>query len=457
MSAPPTDVAARLERLAAYAPPPGIDADAVWSRGRRRQARTWLVMGACAVVLAGFGSWAVPPVLRIAAEPVAVTALDAGLVLPDVLRQPDPWEPSFPAAPGPLSAIGYGYSSGWFSDGTPFWGVSATTGESRFLDLPGASTDIERMPVLSEDGTRLAYWLTGEVPDPVPTLGDGGVDERPVVGVAVLDLRTGVTARWARDTPRGMGTDGLAWSGSVLWWTGGDWDASSTAGGGSYEVVTRTWDIATDERAEVGSGPGAALSGLDAARPLQGGFVVTEGRRLLQVTGTEVRVAGRVATPLRDQAWSSASMSPDGALLAGIEEPDPSSVTSDAQRLLVGRVSAPSTDDGRIDVQPIGDVEAQAVLGWRSPSEVVVLTTDDVRTRTAEVVDVTTGEVRPLVDLSDPMNLPHVTADAWAGEIVPAPDAPFAPDPKKLGGWLLLATLAALLLAHAARGRRGHA
>ncbi len=46
MSAPPTDVAARLERLAAHAPAPGIDADAVWSRGRRRHARTWLVMAA---------------------------------------------------------------------------------------------------------------------------------------------------------------------------------------------------------------------------------------------------------------------------------------------------------------------------------------------------------------------------------------------------------------------------
>lgn len=456
MSAPPTDVAARLERLAAHAPAPGIDADAVWSRGRRRHARTWLVMAACAVVLAGLGSWAVPPVLRIAAEPVAVTALDAGLVLPDVLRQPGPWEPSFPAAPGPLSAIGYGYSSGWFSDGTPFWGVSATTGESRFLDLPGASTDIERMPVLSEDGTRLAYWITGEVPDPVPGRA-GEATEAPIVGVAVLDLRTGTTTRWRRDTPRGMATDGLAWSGSVLWWSGGDWDDSTTVvNGGSYEVVTRTWDLATDERAEVGSGPGRYLVGLDAAVPAPSGFAVLEGRRVLQVTGTDVVLMGRTDPYLRDQAWSRPAVSPDGSYLAGIEEPERSTTTDGAQRLLVGRVAGPG-DDGTVDLQPVGDVEAQAVLGWRSPSEVVVLTTDDVRTRTAEVVDVTTGEVRPLVDLSDPMNLPHVTADAWAGEIVPAPDAPFAPDPKKLGGWLLLATLAALLLAHAARGRRGHA
>ena len=47
-------------------------------------------------------------------------------------------------------------------------------------------------------------------------------------------------------------------------------------------------------------------------------------------------------------------------------------------------------------------------------------------------VDVTDGEPQPSCSSFDG-NTPQVAADAWAADVVPAPDAPFAPDPRLVG------------------------
>jgi F-type H+-transporting ATPase subunit delta len=78
------------------------------------------------------------------------------MVLPDVVRQPGGWEPAFPAAPGRLSAVGIGTRSGLWSDRSAVWGVSATTGESRFLDLPDALEELGVVAAVRSTGSDVA-------------------------------------------------------------------------------------------------------------------------------------------------------------------------------------------------------------------------------------------------------------------------------------------------------------
>lgn len=69
----------------------------------------------------------------------------------------------------------------------------------------------------------------------------------------------------------------------------------------------------------------------------------------------------------------------------------------------------------------------------------------------AWVLDVRTGERTALMAFSG--NTPQLAADALAAEVAPAPDAPFAPDPRLVGPGLLVAALvlrrAYLLAGHA--------
>lgn len=130
-------------------------------RGRRRQrVRTGAVLGALAVI--GMLGTAETPVLVERAQRVGPAVTDTRMVLPDLLRQPGGWEPSFPRTSGRLSAVGVGTRSRLWSSSNAAWGVSAATGESRFLDLADAG-ELLKHPVLSADGRLLAYWATGQV------------------------------------------------------------------------------------------------------------------------------------------------------------------------------------------------------------------------------------------------------------------------------------------------------
>lgn len=455
MPAPPADVADRLERLAALAPGGAIDPDAVWTHGRRRQ-RVRLGAALASVVAVGLlGATATPSALRLVAPPVATTRDADPLVLPDRVREPGRWEPPFQRAPGPLTAIALSSEGYGWSRNPVWWGVSGVTGESRFLRLSDASSEIEHRPVLSADGTRLAYWLTGDTPETLPDPDDLRDDDMdPVVGVAVLDLRSGETRRWETGTPRGLSTHGIAWAGSVLWWSAGDWDDGSVVGSGSSTMVTRTWDTLTDRRQRAVR----ATTEVDfyAAGPAPDGFVDLSGRSVRTVTGIQPGPRARLDRHLREQDWSRPAVSPDGARIAGIEEPDPSVVLDGPQAVLVGDLQRVDRPAGPTVLRAIGGVEAEAVLGWRSEREVVVLTSVPGR-RSLSVVDVETGDQEHLTDLSGAVNLPHFAADALAGDVVPAPDAPFAPDPRLVGFGLLVAAFAAWRVAVRVRGRREHA
>lgn len=452
MSAPSGDVVDRLERLSEHAPTAVADPAALWATGRRRQRRAWAAVVACAAVLAGLGGLIVPPALELSQRP-EVAASGSTLVLPDLIREPGGWEPEFPRVPGPLVAVGVGTRAGWWSSGIAWWGVSGKTGESRFLDLPGASTEADAQPELSADGTRVAYWVIGETPETVPdSAGMRDDDFRPVVGVAVLDLLTGDVRRWTTQSPRGMATVGLAWAGDVLWWSSGDWDEGSTTSQGSYTVVNRSWDLSTDARREAAGGTPESRLSLSQTGPAPDGFLAATRHGIRSVTAQGVGPTVRFDRHVLTQESSMTAVSPDGTRIAGIEQPDAEVVDDAPHALLVGTLATP----GEVtELQQVAEVEAHAVLGWRSDREAVVLTSvsGPVWRRDVSAVDVGTGESRHLLDVEG--NVPDVAADAWSAELVDAPDAPFAPDPRLVAFLVGLFLVVGAAVLRRVRSRRG--
>ncbi|TGN65590.1 hypothetical protein EXE59_17730 [Nocardioides eburneiflavus] len=452
MSAPPADVVDRLERLAAHAPGGAIDPDAVWTHGRRRR-RVRLGAALAAVAAVGLLGATTTPLLVERAQRVQPADVGERMVLPDVIRQPGGWEPAFPSTPGRLSAVGVGTRSGLWSDRNAFWGVSAATGESRFLDLPG-SIELGQ-PALSHDGSRVAYWIATTAD--VDALGQAGESAMLADGVAVLDLETGKRDAWTVESDHGLWVGGLAWAGDVLWWSAGPAQAQ---GDGALAARTRprTWDLDTGERDDTPSSVQRRVSP-NGVGHAPGGFVQQpSSRRLTLVSGHEPTTL-RLMLP--DDAPSAAgttdaTVSTDGSLVATLLMPDASTYDESPKAVLVGDL------EGRdVALRRIGDVSAQSVLGWRSATELVVASVDDVeagrpqRASRARILDVTSGAQDPLLAFSG--NTPHVAADAWTAEVVPAPDAPFAPDPRLVGLGLLAAAFVGWRITVRVRSRRGHA
>jgi hypothetical protein len=453
MSAPPADVVDRLERLAAHAPGGAIDPDAVWTHGRRRR-RVRLGAALAAVVAVGLLGTTVTPLLVDRVQRVEPADPGEGMVLPNVIRQPGGWEPAFPAAPGRLSAVGVGSRSGLLGDRNAVWGVSAATGESRFLDLPG-SLELGQ-PALSHDGSRVAYWIATTAD--VDALGQAGESAMLADGVAVLDLETGERDAWTVDSDHGLWIGGMAWAGDVLWWSAGP---ARAQGDGALVArsKTRTWDLDTGERDDTPSSAQRRVSA-NGVGDAPNGFVEQVGARRVQLVSgaadpTVIRLALPDGTPAT-AGTTQAAVSPDGSRLAGLLMPDRS--RSDDSRL---PVVAGELRGGDVTLSRVVGAEAQAVLGWRSPTQVVVASVDDVeagrpqRANRAWTLDVTTREQEPLLAFSG--NTPQVAADAWAGGVIAAPDAPFAPDPRIVGLGLLVAAFVGWRIAVRVRSRRGHA
>lgn len=94
-------------------------------------------------------------------------------------------------------------------------GVSAVTGEYRYLDLPGL---LPYGYALAPDGRHLAYWITGKILGE-PYANDGDTDEPPTdpdplpVGYAVYDTVTGkVSTRELFETQHGLHTYDMTWA-----------------------------------------------------------------------------------------------------------------------------------------------------------------------------------------------------------------------------------------------------
>lgn len=451
MAAPPTDVVDRLERLAAQAPAGDVDPDALWAQGRRRQRVRAGIVGAVLVVVALLGT-ATTPLLIERAQQVEPAASEDRMVLPDVLRQPGGWEPAFETIPRRLSAVGVGTKAGLWSSRNAWWGVSAATGESRFLDLPAAAVDGGGEPALSADGRRLAYWVSGEV-DGVPIVaGQVGEDLEPVVGIAVLDLETGERQVWEVASEHGLSVNGAAWAGDVLWWSAGPVREDKESGAIIGTSELHMWDLSTGDRSD----PGGGRPWLGQVGGAPGGFVEQRGdRQVTRVVGlgrpTTLRITLPDGTPEAADIIEP-TMSTDGSRIASLLMPNAGVFDGSPMVVLVGAVT-----DRDVELSPLDGVEGEAIAGWRSPTEVVLLGLEEShpsRALRASTVDVGTGERTPLLEYRG--NVPLVAADAWTAEVVPAPDAPFAPDPRLVGLGLLVAALALWRAGTRVRTRRGH-
>lgn len=98
----------------------------------------------------------------------------------------------------------------------PWFGVSATTGEYRFLDLPDMAEGVRMR--LSPDGRRIAYWMTGTTAgatwNPVGSSGFS-YDERPITGIAIYNTEDGSVVRNSIPSAHGLAMDqdygGMYW------------------------------------------------------------------------------------------------------------------------------------------------------------------------------------------------------------------------------------------------------
>lgn len=447
MSAPAGDVADRLERLAAQAPAAGVDPEAVWARGRRRHRRRAGAVLAGVAVIGLLGTVATPALVE-RVQRVEPAASGDRMVLPDVVRQPGGWEPAFGAAPGRLSAVGRGSRAGWWSAHPAYWAVSAVTGESRWLDLPAETSG--DFPALSADGTKLAYWMS------VGDFGTRADGQFPApTELRLRDLLTGEEQRWAPAADHGLMTLGMAWAGDTLWFKAG---AFRDAEQSSSRPTLHRWTWGSTARAS--SEPHTVSMNLTTVTTDTGGFLSATGSATARpwrvtasgdVTRLDLVANGRVSTP---------AVSPDETLVAGIQQGRRQQRYGIALPLLVGEIV-----DGGAAMRRVEPVDAAYVLGWRSPAEVVVAAPAnrdgnvDPEAMQVSVTDVTDPADFSFTELLDVegADLPQFAAGAWAAEVVPAPDAPFAPDPRLVGVGAMAALVFGVVLWRELRRRRGRA
>lgn len=244
----------RLAELAEDAPPGGPAPD-LWDRGRRyRRLRLGGTAVIATVVVVGLLALGTLDWWRARPEPVPANGTPA---LPQRIWMPSPFLPGTDdAGPlGQLAAIQNAERRGWGGTRSGLAGISATTGEYRFLDLPDVS---ENDVALAPDGRHVAYWYTGE------TRLSPNSESGPVVGVAVYDTSTGEVVRHEIPSDHGLmvGTADLIWADasrlvfSYATYRGGDADDDMAQSSGKDGPGLLVWRPGTDQ-------PPSILAGID--------------------------------------------------------------------------------------------------------------------------------------------------------------------------------------------------
>lgn len=200
----------RLADLAAEAgaDPAGHSGRDLWDRGRRVRrntlAGTALVVVIC-VLVAAVGGIAV--VNR--AHPHELRPAGSSAGLPDRVWSPSAWLPGTgSSAPGQLAMVLPSDRAGWRGTSPGWVGISASTGEYRFLDLPGRAQGTAI--ALAPDGRSVAYWLAGS-PSGSPTISPGSHGDT-VTGIGWYDTVTGQVRRQRVATKHGIWADWLLWA-----------------------------------------------------------------------------------------------------------------------------------------------------------------------------------------------------------------------------------------------------
>ena len=416
----------RLGDLAGSAPVPPPDPD-LWDRARRyhrrRRIGTAAVAAACVLAVAalvGLDTWQRGPSI----EPAAPGTDPA---LPARFWEPSPWLPGNDGEPtGPLAALRESERKSFLSSGNGVVGVSATTGEYRFLDLPD---DAGRAWALSPDGAKVAYWLTGETTGTPQT--DGG-QSAPVVGVAVWDARTGAVTRGLVETEHGLADYDLLWASPVH--VGAHWgeeqvgdDAPMRKQGGSLDRVgLRVWDVTGD----AGPQPLGVGEHRDTANGRGLVLLTTQERPVLDVTTAQRSGPDGRRT---SYGWVSA-LSPDGEAVA-----------YPRGRGKRGRLVVRAQDS----VVTVAEGEVEEAVAWTDDDTVVFTTRDREAVEpdyTFKTVSVSTGEQRVLFEAGPFQPLPgNLATDLLAVEPrdFAEPASPW--NPRIVAGLLGFAVLVALM------------
>lgn len=383
-----TQLRDELTRLGEAAPV-GVPPTDLWSRGvrrqRRRRAASALVSAAAvlATVLVSTVGW---EAVRVASPDPAAHSGDAAI--PDRLATPDPFTPSVGDDPiGPLAVIAgaeraTGWLGGWLGGTTTgLVGVSATTGEYRFLDLPdaisreGAEFGTGEGPALSPDGRYVGYWLQQR--EHADRVGGFAVYDTVTGDVLQHSLQMGALGTWA---------DALTWvAPRTLLLTYGRLTERTSDTATGEDVHSRLWTVPDDRLVELEGRPA-----LSSAAPVEGGLAgeVGKGVRLWDVPGAERVGLVAVSSPSEPRELT---MSPEGhrvAAAGGASEP--------GRRLLVGGVD-PS--GGGVTLQPLrAGVAFFDILGWQDDGHLLVRGAVARQPASAVyTVDVVTGEAQPLV------------------------------------------------------------
>lgn len=354
-----------LKELArqAQAPTP-VDPAALWRQGRSRVRRRRIAIAATAVVIAVLGSLAVvrpePRVVMPAGSPHTPA-------IPENIYRPNRFlaRVSDEGPPGPLAVMAS--TTGDENHAFGMWfGISATTGVYRSLDLPDRASDSPMR--LSPDGTRIAYWVTGPTRKkdfgPRTNMNAGGpLPDKPLGGVAVYDTRDGSVIRHLIPSDYGLRAE----------------DTTSLSWLGDRDLVF-SYSTATGTNTFMGQGAHLWIPGVSAPRRLAGGpfaqawyvpafpparFVMMNGEVApYVVVDRQARPTGPVIrTREGDEVPDSVSFSPRWVVKLGVTH------SPSVSQVLAG---VPTRGGGEIELSPIGKIVFPHFLGWQSASRLLV-------------------------------------------------------------------------------------
>ncbi len=427
-----TSLHERLTDLADLGAPGGAvdpsEPAAAWQRGvafrrRRRVGTAAIVVVALALLTALSGTAFVRSDSVIA--PAGSTP-SAGL--PDRFYEPSPWlagtDDEGPL--GQLAVILPADRGSWTGLDEREWvGVSATTGEYRFLDLPDRAEGGE----LSPDGTRVAYWTTGPVTGtPNTSYGQALV----IDGFAVHDSTSGETSRVPIESEHGLmlSSDDMYWAdedtlliehGRYL--VGDEAEDSPTGSGFGNDFSWTVWSMTED-------GPV-----LDSTLPERASvYAAAEGKVLLDKNVLDLADGSRSAIKYSVPLLNVTALDPSGTRVAlpgtgGKNNKTPSTLQV-------------TSTDGTTTIVP-DSARTYAVLAWSDDDHVVVWTRPQSAKNRAlpdpvvELIDVGDGTRQRLIDTHYVGgNTFQLATDLLAAPTVAAVEPPRPLDPRWVAGGL---------------------